>query len=130
MAIDPEYAAAYAGMANSWMLLGYFFGMPPREAFQKVSKQGPSLIAQHVGNRRRDYTSETKEIKPKILSEVGPQLDRTELEVRKSNRPGWWYDAEYERWEMTPHLIREDSSYGVWELTEDGRWKAERLKFG
>jgi DNA-binding winged helix-turn-helix (wHTH) protein/TolB-like protein/Tfp pilus assembly protein PilF len=35
VAIDPGYAAAYGLMANSWTLLGYFFGMPPREAYPK-----------------------------------------------------------------------------------------------
>lgn len=74
--------------------------------------------------------AETRELKPRILSEVGPQLDRTELEVWKGNRPGWWYDTEYERWEMMPRLIRQDSAYGVWELTEDGRQEADRLKLG
>ena len=31
--IDPGYAAAYGLMADSWTLQGYFFGMPPREAY-------------------------------------------------------------------------------------------------
>jgi len=35
VAIDPGYAAAYALMSNSWTLQGYFFGMPPREAYPK-----------------------------------------------------------------------------------------------
>ncbi|MSV30348.1 MAG: hypothetical protein EXQ52_16640 [Bryobacterales bacterium] len=36
VAIDPGYAAAYAMMADSWALMGYLLGMPPREAYPRA----------------------------------------------------------------------------------------------
>jgi DNA-binding winged helix-turn-helix (wHTH) protein/TolB-like protein/tetratricopeptide (TPR) repeat protein len=45
IAIDPGYAAAYAMMANSWILLGYLFGMPPREAFPKAQAAAEKALS-------------------------------------------------------------------------------------
>jgi adenylate cyclase len=33
---DPNYAAAYAGLADAYIVLGYFRTLPPREAYAKA----------------------------------------------------------------------------------------------
>ncbi|MBM3737450.1 MAG: hypothetical protein FJW39_16845 [Acidobacteria bacterium] len=38
IALDPRYAAAHALKAQSWSQLGYFFGVPPREAYPKAEE--------------------------------------------------------------------------------------------
>src|SRR5665213_1256918 len=62
------------------------------------------------------------DIKKKLLPKISPQLTDREQTARKSNREAWWYDAEYERFEMvTEGLIDGTSPRGLWQLTPKGR---------
>ncbi len=65
------------------------------------------------------------EVKKKLLPKISPQLTDRERTARKSNREAWWYDAEYERFEMVCEgLIDGTSPRGLWKLTPKGRKRA------
>ena len=67
--------------------------------------------------------------KDALLAKVAPQLSRTERTGTKSNRPVWWYDAEYERFEMVRDgLIDGATVRGVWKLTPKGTRLARTTK--
>ena len=38
IALDPNYALAYAGIADSYIILGVYSGLPPKEAFPKAKE--------------------------------------------------------------------------------------------
>jgi hypothetical protein len=62
------------------------------------------------------------DIKDSLIRRVSPQLTNRERTARKSNREAWWYDAEYERFEMVcDGLIDGTSTRGLWRLTPKGR---------
>ena len=42
---DPNYAAAYAGLADAYVWLGYFWNLPPREAFAKADAAANRALA-------------------------------------------------------------------------------------
>jgi TolB-like protein/DNA-binding winged helix-turn-helix (wHTH) protein/Tfp pilus assembly protein PilF len=44
VAVAPDYAQAYAGMADSFALLGSFGGMPYREAYPKAKEQASKAL--------------------------------------------------------------------------------------
>jgi TolB-like protein/Tfp pilus assembly protein PilF len=44
--IDPTYAAAYAGLADTYNQLGYTLGLPPWEAFPKAKKAASDALQQ------------------------------------------------------------------------------------
>jgi hypothetical protein len=61
------------------------------------------------------------DIKDKLLSKINTQLTDAERTGNKSARPAWWYDAEYERFEMIRDgLIDGTSPRGFWKLTQEG----------
>jgi hypothetical protein len=65
------------------------------------------------------------DVKKKLLSKISPKLTDREKTARKSNREAWWYDAEYERFEMVCEgLIDGTSPRGLWKLTPKGRKRA------
>jgi hypothetical protein len=65
------------------------------------------------------------DIKEKLFPKISPQLTDREKTARKSNREAWWYDAEYERFEMVCEgLIDGTSQRGLWKLTPKGRKRA------
>ena len=65
------------------------------------------------------------DVKKKLLSKISPQLTDRGKTARKSNREAWWYDAEYERFEMVCEgLIDGTSPRGLWKLTPQGRKRA------
>jgi hypothetical protein len=67
--------------------------------------------------------------KENLLARVAPQLSRTERTGTKSNRPVWWYDAEYERYEMVrAGLIDAATVRGIWKLTPKGTRLARTLR--
>jgi len=62
-----------------------------------------------------------EDIKAALFSKIRNQLDEAERTGRKSNRAAWWYDAEYERFEMIRDgLIDGTSPRGRWKLTAKG----------
>jgi hypothetical protein len=99
--------------------------LPPKGPGRRRAIYRPAILnaLAELGGR-----AETRDLKPLIREEIRFLLDPEELEARKSNREAWWYDAEYERWEMMPELISKDSPYGIWELTAEGRTAAAKLK--
>jgi hypothetical protein len=61
------------------------------------------------------------DIKNKLLSRLNSRLTEEERTGTKSARPAWWYDAEYERFEMIRDgLIDGTSPRGLWKLTQEG----------
>jgi len=67
--------------------------------------------------------------KDSLYAKVAPQLSRTERTGTKSNRPVWWYDAEYERYEMVrAGLIDGTTVRGIWKLTPKGARLARTIK--
>ncbi len=69
------------------------------------------------------------DIKEKLLPKISPHLTDREKTARKSKRPAWWYDAEYERFEMVCEgLIDGTSPRRLWKLTPKGRNHADRRK--
>lgn len=65
------------------------------------------------------------DVKEKLFPRISPQLTDREKTARKSNREAWWYDAEYERFEMVCNgLIDGTSPRGLWKLTPKGRRRA------
>ena len=66
------------------------------------------------------------DIKGKLLSRIAARLTDAERTGRKSARPAWWYDAEYERFEMIRDgLIDGVSPRGFWRLTKKGLTQAK-----
>ncbi|MFN7919948.1 MAG: winged helix-turn-helix domain-containing protein [Bryobacteraceae bacterium] len=45
LAIDPKYADAYAIEAGAWSLLGYFLGVPPKEAYPKAEEAAMKALS-------------------------------------------------------------------------------------
>jgi DNA-binding winged helix-turn-helix (wHTH) protein/TolB-like protein/Tfp pilus assembly protein PilF len=45
IAIDHDYAAAHALLADAWSVLGYFFGVPPRDAYPKAEAAARMAIS-------------------------------------------------------------------------------------
>lgn len=50
IAIDPKYASAHALLANSWTLLGYFFGVSPREAYPNAEEAAQKALSFDEGS--------------------------------------------------------------------------------
>jgi eukaryotic-like serine/threonine-protein kinase len=48
--IDPTYAAAYAGLADTYNQLGYSLNLPPWEAFPKAKKAASDALQQDSSN--------------------------------------------------------------------------------
>jgi hypothetical protein len=62
------------------------------------------------------------DLKEKLFPKISPQLTDRERTARKSNREAWWYDAEYERFQMVcDGLIDGTSTRGLWRSTNKGR---------
>lgn len=45
IAIDPRYAAAHALRAQAWSMLGYFFGVAPREAYPQADESVQTALS-------------------------------------------------------------------------------------
>jgi hypothetical protein len=81
-----------------------------------------SLLHERGGEARMSGEKEN------LLAKVGSHLSRTERTGTKSNRPVWWYDAEYERYEMVRDgLIDGTTVRGIWKLTPKGAKLARTL---
>ena len=69
--------------------------------------------------------------KQALFAKVAGRLSHTERTGTKSNRPVWWYDAEYERYEMVREgLIDGTTVRGIWKLTPKGTIVAHAMLDG
>jgi hypothetical protein len=69
--------------------------------------------------------------KQALFAKVAERLSHTERTGTKSNRPVWWYDAEYERYEMVrAGLIDGATVRGIWKLTPRGASVAQATADG
>ena len=84
-----------------------------------------SLLHERGGEARMSGEKEN------LYAKVAPQLSRTERTETKSNRPVWWYDADYERYEMVrAGLIDATTVRGIWKLTPKGARLARTMRGG
>lgn len=78
VALDPNYAAAHAGLANSYAVLGYFFGMPPREAYPKAEAAAKEAL------RLDGHSSEAHHVLGVIRLFYDWKWDEAERHLRRS----------------------------------------------
>jgi TolB-like protein/Flp pilus assembly protein TadD len=85
IALEPDFAPAYAGLADTWLVLGFFELAPPDEAFQNAktyAKRGleldDSLEEGHVAlgriMRMYDWQFEAAEMELKQATDLSPNL--------------------------------------------------------
>lgn len=106
--LDPDFAAAWSGLADAYTSLGDYGGMPGREAFVKAqevariaTEKGPDMAETHAS------LGLALSLDPRHWTEAGPSFERA---IRLNSRYGpshQWYGAHLARLGRTREAIDE-----------------------